>query len=86
MAGLEENNIEQPIKQHTSQENEEPQSIRNKPNQPRSIIFPLRHFGEQKRAFNPKWCDQFKFLHYREDSDSVIRNTCAVANNKSYFI
>ena len=29
--GLEENNIEQPIEQHTSQENKERQSIPNKP-------------------------------------------------------
>ena len=39
--GLEENNIEQPIKQHTSQGNEERQSIPNKPNQPRNITFSL---------------------------------------------
>ena len=42
--GLEENNTEHPIEQHTSQGNEEHQSIPNKPNQPRSIIFLLRHF------------------------------------------
>ena len=42
-----------------------------KPLQPRSIKFPMRDTGKQKRAFNPKWLDQFTFLHYREDSDSV---------------
>ena len=42
-----------------------------KPLQPRSIKFPMRDTGKQKRAFNPKWFDQFTFLHYREDSDSV---------------
>ena len=42
-----------------------------KPLQPRSIKFPIRDTGKQKRAFNPKWFDQFTFLHYREDSDSV---------------
>ena len=42
----------------------------------------MQHFGKQKRAFNPKWFDQFKFLHYRQDSDSVICHTCAVANEK----
>ena len=82
--GLEKSNIEQPIAEDTSQGNEERQSIPNKPNQPRNIIFPLRHFGKQKRAFNPKWFDQFKFLHYRKDSDSVICHTCAM--NKNYFI
>ena len=42
-----------------------------KPLQPRSIKFPMRDTGKHKRAFNPKWFDQFTFLHYREDSDSV---------------
>ena len=42
----------------------------------------MQHFGKQKRAFNPKWFDQFKFMHYREDSDSVICHTCAVANEQ----
>ena len=81
-AGLEENNIEQAIEQNTSQGNEERQSISNKPNQPRNIIFPLRHFGKQKRAFNLKWFNQFKFLHYREDSYSVICHTCAKGNEE----
>ena len=44
-AGLEENNIEQAIEQHTSQGNEERQSIPNKPNRPKDVISPLRHFG-----------------------------------------
>ena len=52
-----------------------------KPHQPRSIKFPMRDTGKQKRAFNPKWFDQFTFLHYREDSDSVICNTCALTDN-----
>ena len=42
-----------------------------KPLQPRSIKFPMRDTGKHKRAFNPKWFDQFTFLHYWEDSDSV---------------
>ena len=42
----------------------------------------MQHFGKEKRAFNPKWFNQFKFLHYREDSDSVICYTCAVANDQ----
>ena len=53
--------MEQSIEQHISQGNEERQSIPNKSNQPRNTAFPLRHFGKQKRAFNPKWFDQFKF-------------------------
>ena len=39
--------------------------------------------GNQKPAFNPKWFDEFKFLHYREESDSVICHTCAVADNQN---
>ena len=42
----------------------------------------MQHFGKQKRAFNPKWFDQFKFLKYREESNSVIFLTCAVANEQ----
>ena len=45
--GLEENNIEQPIEQHTSQGNKERQLIPNKPSQSRNMVFPLRHFGNQ---------------------------------------
>ena len=82
LAVLEENNLEQPIEWHTSQRNEERQSISNKRNQARNIIFPWRHFGKQKRAFNLKWSDQFKFLHQWEDSYSVICHTCAVAKEQ----
>ena len=56
-----------------------------KPHQPRSIKFPMRDTGKQKRAFNPKWFDQFTFLHYREDSDSVMCHTCALAD-KGYTV
>ena len=38
----------------------------NKLHQPRFKKFPFRKMGNQKRAFNPKWFDEFKFLHYRE--------------------
>ena len=68
-AGLEENMIEQPIEQHTSQGKEERQWIPNKPNKPRNIIFPLRNFAKQKRAISPKWFDQFKCLHHTEENN-----------------
>ena len=55
----------------------------NKPHQPRLKKFPLREMENQKRAFNPKWFDEFKFLHYREESDSVICHTWAVADNQN---
>ena len=51
-----------------------------KQHQPRSITFPMRDTEKQKRPFNPKWFDQFTFLHYQEDSDSVICHTCALAD------
>lgn len=53
------------------------------PHQPKLIKFPLREVGKQKRAFNPKWFDQFKFLHYQEDSDSVVCHTCVIANKRN---
>ena len=45
----------------------------------------MRDTGKQKRPFNPKWFDQVTFLHYREDSDSVICHTCALAD-KGYTV
>ena len=45
----------------------------------------MRDTGKQKRAFNPKWFDHFTFLHYWEDSDSVICHTCALAD-KGYTV
>ena len=57
----------------------------NKPHQPRLKKFPLREMGNQKREFNPKWFDEFKFLHYREESDSVICHICAVADNQNFL-
>ena len=54
-----------------------------KPHQPKLKQFPLKEVGKQKRSFNPKWFDEFKFLHYREESDSVICHTCAVADKNN---
>jgi len=53
--------------------------------QPRSLKFPKRDTGKKKRAFNPKWFDQFTFLHYREGSDSVICHTRTLAD-KGYTV
>ena len=58
-------------------------NLADKPHQPRLKKFTLREMGNQKRAFNPKWFDEFKFLYYREESDSVICHTCAVADNQN---
>ena len=51
-----------------------------KPHQPKLKQFPLKEVGKQKRSFNSKWFDGFKFLHYWEESDSAICHTCAVAD------
>ena len=54
--------------------------VPEKPHQPKSVKFPMRDTWKQKRAFNLKWFDQFQFLHYRKDRDSVIFHTCALAD------
>ena len=54
-----------------------------KPYQPKLKQFPLKEVGKQKRFFNPKLFDEFKFLHYREESDSVIFHTCAVGDKNN---
>ena len=40
---------------------------------------------KQERSFNPKWFDEFNFLHYWEENDSVICHTCAVADKNNLF-
>ena len=57
--------------------------LSEKPHQPKLKQFLLKEVGKQKRSFNPKWFDEFKFLHYREESDSVICHTCAVADKNN---
>ena len=56
--------------------------VPEKPHQPKSIKFPMRDTGKQKQTFNPKWFNQCRFLHYREDSDLVICHTCALADKR----
>ena len=53
-----------------------------KPNQPKSFCFPVKDQGKQKRSFRPHWFDEFTFLHYREQDDSVICHTCALADKR----
>ena len=54
-----------------------------KPHQLKLKQFPLKEMGKQKQSFNPKWFDESKFLHYREESDSVLCHTCAVADKNN---
>ena len=60
-----------------------PTDVPEKLHQPKLNKFPLREVGKQKRAFNPKWFDQFKFLHCREGSDSVVCHTWAIADKRN---
>ena len=55
-------------------------NLLKKPHQPKLKQFPVKEVGKQKRSFNPKRFDKFKFLHYRKESDSVICHTYAVAD------
>lgn len=49
----------------------------DKPHQPKMFKFPKRKFGTQNRLFQSTWFDKFPWLHYDEQSDSVICFTCA---------
>ena len=55
-------------------------SISDSPHQPGpDFKFPKRPFGKTKivhRAFQHSWFSRWKFLHYREDNDTVFCHTC----------
>ena len=36
-----------------------------------------------KQSFQPSWYDKWPWLHYREDSDSVLCFTCMNANSEN---
>ena len=42
------------------------------PFQPADFNFLKKHCGKQNRAFQSKWFSEFPWLHYNEQSDSVI--------------
>ena len=53
--------------------------VAEKPHQPRSFSFPKREFGNKcivKRSFQPRWFDQWPWLDYSEENDSVLCHTC----------
>ena len=54
----------------------------NQPNQPRNYKFPRQKFGNFERAFQSKWFDQFKWLHYDQEKDAVFCVTCINAIQK----
>lgn len=53
--------------------------VAEKPHQPRSFSFPKREFGTKcafKRSFQPRWFDQWPWIDYSEENDSVFCHTC----------
>ena len=54
--------------------------ISDSPHQPGpDFNFPKRSFGIKKsvhRSFQHSWFNKWKFLHYREDTDTVFCHTC----------
>ena len=53
------------------------------PFQPADFNFPKKHCGKQNRAFQSKWFSEFPWLHYNEQSDSVLCFICMQQNAKS---
>ena len=52
------------------------------PFQPTNFNFPKKTFGKQNRPFQSKWFNDFPWLHYNEESDSVLCFICAQQNEK----
>ncbi|KAK2557068.1 Zinc finger MYM-type protein 1 [Acropora cervicornis] len=52
------------------------------PFQPTNFNFPKKTFGKQNRSFQSKWFNDFPWLHYNEQSDSVLCFICAQQNEK----
>ena len=42
------------------------------PFQPADFNFPKKHCGKQNRAFQSKWLSEFPWVHYNEQSNSVL--------------
>ncbi|KAK2550816.1 Zinc finger MYM-type protein 1 [Acropora cervicornis] len=52
------------------------------PFQPTNFNFPKKTFGKQNRSFQSKWFNDFPWLRYNEQSDSVLCFICAQQNEK----
>ena len=48
------------------------------PHQPK-LNFPKRTFGKQQRGFSASWYQQYPWLHYLQEEDSVLCFYCATA-------
>ena len=55
------------------------------PFQPADFNFPKKHCGKQNRAFQSKWFSEFPWLHYNEQSDSVLCFICMQQNANQIF-
>jgi len=56
--------------------------LADKPNQPNNISFPKRSYGKTtvtNRAFQPKWFDKWRWLHYDRTGDRVFCFLCVTA-------
>ena len=56
--------------------------VGEKPNQPQGFLFPKRSFGHKKvtnRAFQQKWFQRWKWLHYDSGGDRVFCHLCVKA-------
>ena len=50
--------------------------------QPRTFSYPKRAFGKTKvvhRSFQPRWFDQWKWIHYDETLDAAFCHPCILA-------
>lgn len=52
------------------------------PHQPCNFKFPKKKIGQWHRSFQPKWFNDFPWLHYIEESNSVICFVCADQNKQ----
>ena len=58
------------------------------PYQPRKVIFPLRSFGNVRRAFKAEWFDYKNWkswLHYGVEKDAAFCATCIKATQKNFM-
>lgn len=68
---------------HPSQaENVTVDITQQKPFQPKNFNFPRKRYAKQTRAFQAKWFTEFPWLHYNQDSDSVLCFIYAKENKK----
>ena len=54
--------------------------------QPKNFDFPKKGYGKQNRSFQQKWFEQFPWLHYNEENDSVLCFICTKQNAKENLI